>query len=505
MASLKIISDSQCDIFIDGDFISNIGPNKLHKVSLEVGEYWVQIVCCSDVNKKYEEIVSLQCDKVIKVDFKTSAPEDETNKEAVPEYDKAILESIAENSATVNSITEKDSSDKKPDEKQLLIVTKDGKSAIFNPKHKAYISKWYDEIKYGNETYTIVKNNGRFGIINSMGLEILPCELMYDDIWISDINPEYLQVEKNDKQGIIDLCGKTIIPIIYDGFMVFSEGLAAVEKDGRYGYIDTSGKTAIPFKYDFAIEFENGYASVSLDGEDQVIDKTGKNVYINRDNYDGVSTIGTNGKLLRVSKKNKEGLVDIKGYTVIPCKYDKIHFFHMEQEPIKVQIGNKYGCYNHDGVEIISCIYDDMCHFDTNHDVTFARLGNKYGLIDIDGDAITPFIYEECEEYICFSDGGLCPVKIKGKFGYINTSGEEVIPVIYDKAEDFEYGYAKTKINNKWNLINTQGEVVIANIGTAGFALSEDMICLKKQGKFGVVDLKGAELVPFIYDEISIF
>ena len=78
--------------------------------------------------------------------------------------------------------------------------------------------------------------------------------------------------------------------------MVFSEGLAAVEKDGRYGYIDTSGKTAIPFKYDFAIEFENGYASVSLDGEDQVIDKTGKNVYINRDNYDGVSTIGTNGK-----------------------------------------------------------------------------------------------------------------------------------------------------------------------------------------------------------------
>ena len=110
MASLKIISDSQCDIYIDGDFISNIEPNKLKKISLEAGEYWVQIVCCSDTNKKYEDIVNLQCDKVIKVEFQISSKKSEPeaiNKAQSLEYNERLLEYIVENKVGTQAITEK--------------------------------------------------------------------------------------------------------------------------------------------------------------------------------------------------------------------------------------------------------------------------------------------------------------------------------------------------------------------------------------------------------------
>ena len=143
MASIKIIADSQCDIYIDGDFNSNIEPNKLQKISLEAGEYWVQIICCSDINKKYEEIVNLQCDKVIKVEFQISSKKSEPeaiNKAQSLEYNERLLEYIVENKVGTQAITEKASlSDEEPEKVPLLQVKKDKKFAIYDYNEKGVV------------------------------------------------------------------------------------------------------------------------------------------------------------------------------------------------------------------------------------------------------------------------------------------------------------------------------------------------------------------------------
>jgi hypothetical protein len=46
---------------------------------------------------------------------------------------------------------------------------------------------------------------------------------------------------KGDKWGYIDKKGKMVIPAVYDGADIFSEGLARVEVNGKWGYIDTKG------------------------------------------------------------------------------------------------------------------------------------------------------------------------------------------------------------------------------------------------------------------------
>ena len=187
MANLKIISDSQCDIYIDGDFISNIGPNKLEKVSLEVGEYWIQIVCCSDINKKHEEIVNLQCDKVVKVEFQTPSQKSEPetlDKAQSLEYNDKILESIEEKKVGIQAIVEKASlSGEEPEKVPLLIVKKDKKIAIYDYNEKSYISNWYDKIGFPHNGYRIIKTNGKFGILDSNGRETIPCKYS----WIDEI------------------------------------------------------------------------------------------------------------------------------------------------------------------------------------------------------------------------------------------------------------------------------------------------------------------------------
>ena len=66
----------------------------------------------------------------------------------------------------------------------------------------------------------------------------------------------------------------------------------------------------------------------------------------------------------------------------------------------------------------------------------------------------------------------------------------------------FRAGFAAVKANRKWKLIDKSGNVVLPEVGKDTYAISEDMICLKKGRKFGIVDFDGNELMPFIFDEI---
>ena len=196
MAYIKIITDSHCDIYIDGDFISNIEPNNLKKISLEAGEYWVQIVCCSDTNKKYEEVVNLQYDKVIKTDFKNSP--DYQNSEVIKtdteqECDTTPVFSAIDLSETKQEIKKVEPLDK-------VLVKQKGKYCILDVRENTPITDWYDNIESHLYIHTKVEKEGKYGLIDSNGKEIVPC--IYDEI--GSINEEgFVRVRKNCKYGIV--------------------------------------------------------------------------------------------------------------------------------------------------------------------------------------------------------------------------------------------------------------------------------------------------------------
>jgi len=72
----------------------------------------------------------------------------------------------------------------------------------------------------------------------------------YDSIY--GFKGDYAEVELNGKVGLIDCTGREVIPCEYDdlsGFEIFQHGYAAAIKDGMFGYLDQNGEVVCKFEY----------------------------------------------------------------------------------------------------------------------------------------------------------------------------------------------------------------------------------------------------------------
>lgn len=122
----------------------------------------------------------------------------------------------------------------------------------------------YDYIGYSSEGFTLVWLNGKAGLIDKIGYEVVPPKYdclkgLRDGLVIvcngqgghlavcGDPCAEIIQ----GKYGVIDTLGKEIVPLIYDGISYFNdEGLARVKLNEKYGVIDKTGKVIVPIIYD---------------------------------------------------------------------------------------------------------------------------------------------------------------------------------------------------------------------------------------------------------------
>lgn len=96
-----------------------------------------------------------------------------------------------------------------------------------------------------------------------------------------------------------------------------------------------------------------------------------------------------------------------------------------------------------------------------------------------------------------------------GKWGFINKEGEEVIPCKYDDVKPFHEGMATVwKESNdiyKCGFINKEGEEVIPCKYDVVYDFYEDMAVVSLNGKFGIFNRMGTEVVLCIYNEAMVF
>jgi hypothetical protein len=166
------------------------------------------------------------------------------------------------------------------DLKGIYLLQVNNRYRIFNPKQKNINNNEYDLFQsyreYQNQDkFSAVKRNGKWGYIDSMGAEIIAPA--YDTVF-SFSGYDVAYVGNKDKYGMIDRSGKVLIPVKYQAFLGFSEGLMGAVLNNKIGYIDIEGKEIIPFIYDDAELFKNSKAKVKQGEAIFFIDKTGKKV-----------------------------------------------------------------------------------------------------------------------------------------------------------------------------------------------------------------------------------
>lgn len=329
----------------------------------------------------------------------------------------------------------------------------------------------YDAIDSFYEGRAIVCKDGRYGVIDINGKEIVPCT--YSKILRYSEGLAACQTD-SDGWAFIDMAGNIVLRIVENldvsSDVGFSEGLCAVygavEHDDdwalKYGYIDKTGKLCIGLQYDFAADFHENMAWVSEDDEEgdsvkYYIDKKGEKVFP----YDYCvceDFIGNNAIVKALSGRwlviNKQGQIIFR----FPEK--EYHWYGLTERFVCYGQNEKLLWFRHEE--------QDKRYYWNNVKELYAKLSEgyiaicssengKWGFITDTGKEAIPFIYEEAQDF----KEGLAAVKVDGLWGYIDFEGTMVIEPAYEDVSDFRESRAVVQINNKWLVIDKNGNIVV--------------------------------------------
>lgn len=191
-----------------------------------------------------------------------------------------------------------------------FIIIKDNADRFYhvNKTGKPISTKTWEEAGEFKEGLAMVKENGKWGFIDTLGRKIIDCKyevvssftkgaamvkLGNDFLLINKkgdmIGTEKYEaagvpdngtfpVQKNKLAGLIDSKGNTIIDFKYNSIMYMSEDRVWASKDEKWGLLDNKGKELTAFIYQGAYDFKDGFARVMLNDKFGVVNKAGKEI-----------------------------------------------------------------------------------------------------------------------------------------------------------------------------------------------------------------------------------
>ena len=209
------------------------------------------------------------------------------------------------------------------------------------------------------------------------------------------------------------------------------------------------------------------------------------------------------------NKKEEKCVVpDVEGYDLVGCLRDGLAGV-IKQSNDEYEKTNRVGYIDKDGQLIIPFEFDAIVAGEGGESLEFndfseglaaVSKNDKYGFIDTKGKVVIEPKYEWASS---FSDG-LAIVSTEGLYGAIDKQGKTVIPFEYESLGDFQDGFAAAArppkdpedYESKYGLINKQNEVVIPFMYEGMGNLSESLIAVKKDSKWGYVDIKNTAVIP---------
>ena len=384
-----------------------------------------------------------------------------------------------------------------------------GKLGLMNEMHKWIIKPVYDDLGNGNlypndklnffdsKGFIVASKNGKYGLINEK--EEIKIPFIFNSLESFDKDENAIVSIKDttsnqEKFGVIDRFGAWIVKPIYEYIESYSvdnffdkKGYLLVKKNDKYGFVDTKNVIKIPFLFDDLSNFDSKGYAIA-----NTIKKT-------------IEVPDLKDKdVMIVSSENRCGIIDRKGNWVVPAIYDdiipdsKIAIFDSKGF-LKVRLGQKKGYINRKGKLLTNFDDQSICHnFINNIKISFLcdtitdrnKIKCGYGIIDRKRNWVIPPVYDEIENY----DGFLV-----------------------DKQLCDSLGYFLVKKNNKWGFVDLKNEIKIPlvfddltyfDIHNHSIANLKDSIYDTESKKYnylfnsGIIDRKGKWVLKPEYEVI---
>ncbi|MCR9290674.1 MAG: WG repeat-containing protein [Bacteroidetes bacterium] len=400
---------------------------------------------------------------------------------------------------------------------QLLPCRYDGLSFLENTK---------------NRIIRIFQKDEKYGLIDTLGQ--LTVNLKYDDI--GSFCEGRLAVQYNGMWGFVDANGLEVIPCRFKEVKNFSEGLAAVKLGNKWGYIDKLGNIEIGFKFFRAGNFNNDLAFAKNDSQPfGYIDRTGEWVieprFASAQDFDrGVARITE-----WTNDFKRMGLIDLRGAYVVRPKYLSIsEFDEYGLSIVAYGSGNlRYSLMNLRGEMVTTNHFKEIYPF--KEGLARVKYKDHYGFINQMGDLVISGKFIKAGDF----SQKLAYVKVDSKYGYIDQHGKMVIKPQFSRCMDFKEGKAVVfHGNKKGGLIDRNGKMLIvpsinqmieftegrglvrqdtqfiyiteqAQVFDGEYQKARKFIngvaVIKENGRWGIINQKGIEIIPPKYDYIDQF
>ncbi|HTF02398.1 MAG TPA: WG repeat-containing protein, partial [Bacteroidia bacterium] len=153
---------------------------------------------------------------------------------------------------------------------------------------------------------------------------------------------------------------------------------------------------------------------------------------------------------------------------------------------------------------IIEPVYDNVEFFEFGRAVVQKK--GKQGVIDPSGKTVIPFLYNELEAGLV---SGYWRARLMGnKFGIIDSTNKFSVPAIYNELQWCGGPYVVSRDNSEARIMSVYNQEIVRYASSAAdafpvFVPKRNVFIVQSSGKFGVINLKGAFVVPAMYDNIT--
>ncbi len=329
-----------------------------------------------------------------------------------------------------------------------------------------------------------VQKDGKYGLINLEGKEILNCE--YDEIKAIVGTKNAFITIKNNKQGIVDNFGNILIQNNYEQInsltTKYENGFIVKSENGKYGIVNSNGGKVLEEKYE---EIKNIYGNnmyvVKENSKWKIIDTEG-NTYL-ENSFEDVKQINSDNIILK--KNGKYGIITKSGDVKVSPEYDDLTYAFTDTYIAKK--AEKYGIINTNNEEKVQFKYTNIKYIEEADFITAQKENSESDLLNRNFNIKASGIISEIntdknyikvrsgEEYKYYNfkleekqnteilnTNTIFLSKKDGKYGYINNKGIVVVDYIYDDAtEQNKYGYVSVKKDGKWGSLDQTGKTIV--------------------------------------------
>ena len=400
------------------------------------------------IEPTYEEMITIPSSKtdlficVYDVDYTNGTYKtkiiDSKNKEKFTGYD------------LVETIENKDSNNILWYEEDVLKAKKDGKYGLINYKGIEVLPTEYDSIEAleGVKNSIIITKEEKKGLCDNKGNIIVNTEYKEIKGIEDDYQNGYIVVNSNNKYGIIDFTKQVILEAKYEEIKPIStSNLYVVKEDGKLKVINKNLETLVENKFDDVKQINNENIVFVKNKKYGIMNTEG--VVKTKAEYDNIEYIFDNYYVAK--KSDKYGIINLENETVLPFDYEKISY---RKEANIIEVVKK----NSEVTEILNSNLEKKLEgiiTQVNQDKEYIRMriGDEYKYYN--------FKLEEKDAKELLDTNTIFLSKKDGKYGYTDKDGKVVVDYIYEDAkEQNTYGYAAVKKDGKWGAIDKEGKEV---------------------------------------------